>query len=109
MSMSPSQCDDHGGRIGVRVPSNYSTAVDQIQNELNYHAGAHDNVTKSDVVRMSLEVLFQELDQLGVLPEETRDLMDDYLLANAGDEELALPGVRHQAIRNVVESNGGEN
>lgn len=108
MSMSPSQGDDHGGRIGVRVPSNYSTAIDQIQNELDYHAGPHENVSKSDVVRMSLESFFKELDQLGVLPEETRDLLDDDLLANAGTDDLRLPGANHQAVQNVLEDGDEE-
>ncbi len=82
--MPPSNSDELGGHIGFRVPSNVNTAYEQIANLRDFEAGAHDTVNKSDVLR---EALIEYLDNhYDDLPEETRDLLDDDLVANAGGD-----------------------
>lgn len=82
----PDHNDDLGGQIGLRVPADVNAAYEQIANERNYEAGAHSTVNKSDVLREALEEwLNNHFDEL---PEETRDLLDDDLIANAGAGEV---------------------
>ncbi|SFH07797.1 hypothetical protein SAMN04488063_0112 [Halopelagius inordinatus] len=72
--------------MGIRVPPHYETAVEQIANELDYRAGPHKSVSKSEVARRALRLYFAALDQAGYLPPETRDLLDDDLHANGGGD-----------------------
>lgn len=85
----PDHNESLGGSIGFRVPADVNAAYEQIANERNYHAGPHETVNKSDVLRDALkEYLLNHYDEL---PQETRDLLDDDLIANAGGdaEEIA--------------------
>ncbi len=88
--MPQSTTDELGGRIGLRVPSNISTAYEQVANELDYEAGPHESVRKSDLIRDALERHLAYLAEQGKLPEETRDLLDDDLIANAGGDGLEV-------------------
>ena len=77
-----------GGRIGFRVPSNVNTAYEQVANERSYAAGPHTTVNKSDVLREALVWYLTHLNDADELPEETRDLLDEDLIANAGSGEV---------------------
>lgn len=91
--MPQSTTNELGGRIGLRVPSNISTAYEQVANELDYEAGAHESVRKSDLIREALRHHLRRLDEQGKLPEETRDLLDDDLIADAGGDAGVLEEV----------------
>jgi len=82
--MPQSTPDELGGRIGFRVPSNVNTAYEQIANLKDFEAGAHATVNKSDILREALEEYLNN--HYEELPEETRDLLDDDLIANAGGD-----------------------
>jgi hypothetical protein len=62
-----------------------NTAAEQVANERDYEAGAHESVNKSDILRDALTEYFEQ--HYDELPEEARDLLDDDLVADAGGTE----------------------
>jgi len=86
--MAPTDSDEMKARFTLRLPSNLNTAVDRVANELDYRAGAHDRVTKSEVIRDAVEKHLVDMYQSGELSEETSDLLDEDLKANAGKGEI---------------------
>lgn len=85
--MAPNQ-DENGGRahIGAQVPTNHAEALFQLAQHRSTRA---DRTTQSDLIR---EAISEYLPKQDDLPEETRDLLDDDLLANAGGDEFGGDG-----------------
>ena len=79
--MAPNQGSQGMPRIGARVPSNVIEAAEILAAE---RYDRHDKWNRSRVVR---EALLQYLLSQEDLPEEGRDLLDEDLLANAGEGE----------------------
>jgi len=104
--MPPSQDDSLGAQIGVRVPAHLNTAAEQIANLRNYQVGPHESFYKSDTVREALEVYIFVLGKAGKLPEETRELLDGDLKADAGEGGLPSPDALEEL--NVQVSTGVE-
>lgn len=83
--MPPNQ-DDGMPTLAVRVPSNYLTALEQIAHA---ESSPHERVYKSEITREALRAHFRALADDDELPEETRDLLDDDLVADGGRVDRA--------------------
>lgn len=82
--MPPVQDGDEGmSQIGVYLPTNIKEALFQLAHE---RSEPRDNVTASGLAREYITDALAEEAENGDVPGEVADLLDDDLVANAGDE-----------------------
>jgi len=81
--MRPGQGEDGTSHLGVRVPTNFKSAVEKTAYDLST---PHQKVTKSEIMREALSLWFQF--NINSIPEEAKDDLDDDLVSNAGSGSL---------------------
>lgn len=73
--------EDGTAHVGAYIPTNHAEALFQLSQSRSTRV---DRTTQSDLIRDAIAEYLQRQDDL---PPETRDLLDDDLLANGGDSE----------------------
>lgn len=71
-----------GGRFTLRLGSNRLTALEQLAYA---RSSPHNMVNRTELMREAVDLYLEE--NYDELPEESKDLLDDDLVANAGGEE----------------------
>lgn len=78
----PGQESDGMSKVGADVPTNIHEALYQLSKIRDAQTPRDENISQASIIRRYIREGLQREEEL---PEEVRDLLDEDLLANAGE------------------------